>query len=98
MTDEPTLATKDRLGSYDAIASAKPDEPLFPIQGGDPFGPPTVLHWVALCRAAGMAESSPKRADHLLRKASDAELVAWTMMAYQRGEPKALRTSHWKMR
>ncbi|MFL6864081.1 MAG: hypothetical protein ACJ8DZ_13890 [Allosphingosinicella sp.] len=84
--DEPIATTRDRPGSYDAIATAKPGEPLFPIQGGDPFGPPTVLHWVALCRAAGIAETDPKKAEALLRKASDAERVAWAMMAYQRGE------------
>lgn len=85
MTDAiPT--TRDRPGSYDAIATAKPDEPLFPIQGGDPFGPPTVLHWVSLCRKAGMAATDPKEAERLLRKATDAEQVAWAMQAYQRGQ------------
>ncbi len=86
MTEEPIVATKDRRGSYDAISSAKPGEPLFPIQGGDPLGPPTVLYWADLCRKAGLKESDPKKVEHALRKASDAEHVAWTMMAYQRGE------------
>lgn len=83
---DPIVTTKNNPGSYDAIGSAKADEPLFPIQGGDPFGPPTVLHWVKLCRQAGMDETDPKKAERLLRKATDAETVAWAMMAYQRGE------------
>lgn len=84
--EEVFASTKDRPGSYDAIQTAKPNEPLFPIQGGDPFGPPTVLHWVSLCRRAGMEEEDPKRAEHLLQKATDAEQVAWQMQAYQRGQ------------
>lgn len=86
MTDAPIVATKDRPGSYDAIESAKPGEPLFPIQGGDLFGPPTVLHWAKLCREAGLASEKPKEAERLLRKAMDAEQVAWAMLAYQRGQ------------
>lgn len=86
MSDEPIISTKDRPGSYDAIETAKPGEPLFPIQGGDPFGPATVLFWVDLCRAAGRDETDPKKAAHLLNKATDAELVAWAMQAYQRGD------------
>ena len=87
---EPIASTKDRPGSYDAIRSAKPGEPLFPIQGGDPFGPPSVLHWAKLCRKAGLDATDDKVAEHLLRKASDAEKVAWAMMAYQRGETEVV--------
>jgi hypothetical protein len=68
MTDDtPRAATRDRLGEYDAIETAKPGEPLFPIQGGDPFGPATVQFWVDLCRKAGMAEPDRKKAEALLR-------------------------------
>ncbi len=84
--DEPVAATRDRLGSYDAIETAKAGEPLFPLQGGDPFGAPTVLHWVKLMRAAAFAEPDPKKAERMLRKATAAEQVAWAMLAYQRGE------------
>jgi hypothetical protein len=93
MTDEPLIATKDRLGEYDAIETAKEGEPLFPLQGGDPFAPPTVNHWAALARAEGVrltgehAEGTPehKRGLKLLEKATDAEAVAWAMQDYQRG-------------
>lgn len=84
-TDAPHVATKDTMGEYDAIETAKPGEPLFPIQGGDPFGPPTVQFWVDLCRRAGMEEEDPKKAEALLRKASDAERIGWLMKDYQRG-------------
>lgn len=96
MPDEIVVSTKETLGSYDAIETAKPGEPLFPIQGGDPFGPPTVLHWAKLAREAGMAEPDEKKADALLRKATEAEQVAWVMQEYQRGEQKveATRTQY----
>lgn len=93
MSDTPIPATKDRLGDYDAIETAKPGEPLFPIQGGDPFGPPTVLHWARLCREAGMAATKPEEAERLLRKASQAEGVAWMMLDYQRGLDRDPRAS-----
>jgi hypothetical protein len=85
MTTDAEISTKDRPGVYDAIETAKSGEPLFPIQGGDPFGPPTVQFWVDQCRRAGMAEEDPKRAAALLDKASSAERVMWAMQAYQRG-------------
>jgi hypothetical protein len=85
MTTDAEISTKDRPGVYDAIETAKPGEPLFPIQGGDPFGPATVQFWVDQCRRAGMAEEDPKLAEALLKKASSAEHVAWAMKDYQRG-------------
>lgn len=85
MSIDPEISTKDRPGIYDAIETAKPGEPLFPIQGGDPFGPATVQFWVDQCRRAGMAEEDPARAKELLEKASSAEHVAWAMKDYQRG-------------
>lgn len=89
MNDEPRAATKELLGSYDAIETLKPGEPVFPVQGGDPFGPRTVMFWAGECRTAGLAAEDPKEAERLLRKASDAELVAWDMQAYQRGQKPA---------
>lgn len=86
MTDDIVISTKDTIGSYDGLETAKPGEPVFVCQGGDPFGPPAVLHWASLARAAGVAEQDDKKAAKLLKKASEAELVAWAMMAYQRGE------------
>lgn len=84
MTDV-VASTKDRPGTYDAIETAKPGEPLFPLQGGDPFAPATVQFWVDQCRKAGMAAEDPKEAEHLLTKARDAEIVGWQMIDYQRG-------------
>lgn len=55
MTDEIHVSTKDRPGDYDALETAKADEPIFVVQGGEPLGPPTVLHWVDLARERARA-------------------------------------------
>lgn len=89
MTDEPILSTKDRAGTFDAIETAKPNEPLFALQGGDPFAPATILFWADLARKAGLAEHRPADAHRLMKKASAAEFVAWAMQSYQRGEGAA---------
>jgi hypothetical protein len=85
------ISTRDRPGEYDALETAKPDEIIFVLQGGDPFAPPTVTHWAELARAAGMAEEDPVKAAKLLKKAGAAETVAWAMKDYQRGEIAAGR-------
>lgn len=81
---EPILSTKDEIGDYDAIESLKPGEPVFPVQGGDPFGPSTVLHWADLARTAARGMTDEKEAAALFKKASSAEQVAWAMQDYQR--------------
>lgn len=55
MNDPVIVSTKDRPGDYDAIETAKPGEPLFPIQGGDPRGPATVQFWAEFARACARA-------------------------------------------
>jgi hypothetical protein len=83
MTDalNPTVA-------LDAYPTAKPGEPTFTLQGGDPFAPGCVLEWAKRARAYGftLPEDSAEREDLLLR-ATNAEQVAWEMQAYQRGQP-----------
>jgi hypothetical protein len=52
MTDIP-IATKEHPAPLDAFETAKPDEPLFTLQGGDPLAAPLVQLWAmaARCRA-----------------------------------------------
>lgn len=83
---ERLVSTKERPGIYDGLETAKPGEPVFVVQGGDLFGPPTVLHWARLAREAGLEEVDEKKSARLLKKATAAEQVAWAMKAYQRGE------------
>lgn len=82
---ESHISTKDKPGDYDAIETAKPDEPLFAIQGGDPLGPKTVLFWASEARKLAVETEDEKERERLLRKATMAEEVAWGMQEYQRG-------------
>lgn len=98
---EPLISTRDRPGLYDGLISAKPGEPIFVLQGGDPFAPPSIASWVTLMREAGLAEADKKKAAAMLRKATAAEQVIWAMKAYQRGEVAVTSTgrdsySGWK--
>jgi len=86
MTDEPLISTRDRPGEYDALETAKPGEPIFVLQGGDPLAPATIVHWADLARAAARVETKPDRARALLKKAASAEFAAWAMQDYQRGD------------
>lgn len=94
------VSTPERAGEYDAIETAKPGEPLFSLQGGDPFAPACILLWAQLAREAAdrltseVETTTAKRrieklaanADKLRRKATAAEEVAWAMQEYQRGD------------
>jgi hypothetical protein len=82
---ETHISTKDKPGDYDAIETAKPDEPLFAIQGGDPLGPKTVQFWADEARKLARETDDEKERDRLLRKASMAEEVVWAMKDYQAG-------------
>lgn len=84
------ISTRERAGEYDALETAKPDEPLFVVQGGDPFAPATVMFWAGLQREAAMQACSREDAQAGLRKASNAEEVAWEMREYQRGDAVAV--------
>lgn len=86
MAEDPVVSTRDQVGEYDAIETLKPGEPVFPLQGGDPFGPASIQCWVDQCRAAALREEDPERQREMLRKALQAEQVKWLFIAYQRGE------------
>jgi hypothetical protein len=88
VTDEPVISTKDQVGDYDAIETLKPGEPVFPLQGGDPFAPACIELWVEQCRAAArdVEEEDVEKRKALLTKALNAEHVLWACIAYQRGE------------
>lgn len=84
---EPIISTKEQVGEYDAIETLKPGEPVFPLQGGDPFAPACIQLWVEQCRAAARQEEEDEdKRRTLLRKALAAEHVLWACQSYQRGE------------
>lgn len=79
------VSTKDRPGDYDAIETAKPDEPIFTVQGGDPIGASTVCYWADQARKLAGKTDDPKEKERLLHKAKMAEQVAWAMDDYRNG-------------
>lgn len=83
------VATKDRAGEYDAIETLKPGEPVFPLQGGDPFAAKCVVLWAQLAREHALSELDGEARAALLDKATSAENVAWAMDEYRRGEVAA---------
>lgn len=83
------ISTKERAGEYDAIATAKPDEPLFPLQGGDRFAPKCVLLWAQQAREHAVTLPEGDARERLLAKATSAEEVAWAMQDYRLGQVDA---------
>lgn len=80
--------TKDVPGPFDGFATAKPGEPIFTLQGGDPLAPPLVHSWAMSARDRAIAEfpeDHPKR-DALFLRAAEAEKVAWQMEEYLAGD------------
>jgi hypothetical protein len=95
------MSTKEEPGPFDGMERAKPGEPVFTLQGGDPLGAPLVMLWAALarCRATGASpieavgatvqavtrEPREDRQAALLLRAREAEGVAWQMDDYRKG-------------
>lgn len=80
------ISTRERAGEYDAIATAKPGEPLFPLQGGDRFAPKCIYLWAEQARTYALKElPAGEDRDNLLSKATAAEGVAEAMQDYRLG-------------
>lgn len=90
------ISTGAKPGPFDGLESAKPDEPVFTLQGGDPLAPGLVLEWVkqrrtnAVKRQSDAIESGDQRsladAEEDLERCTAAEQIAWAMKDYARGE------------
>lgn len=80
------FSTKEIPGEFDAIETAKPGEILFTLQGGDPLAPLVVMVWAWKARRLAREMDDEKAAEKLLRKATNAEGVAWAMKEQQNGE------------
>lgn len=86
MTDENTKA---HPGPFDGMESAKPDEPVFTLQGGDPLAPELVRGWAEKARERAIQlrkDGKEEKADALLIKATEAEKISWNMESYAKGE------------
>lgn len=82
------ISTGAAPGPFDGLESAKPNEPVFTLQGGDPDAADLVLEWVARRRARALASRSDggrNDADADLARCTHAETIAWAMQEYRRG-------------
>jgi len=91
--------TKEVPGAFDAFETAKPGEPIFTLQGGDPLAAPLVLQWAKAARLKGLElreSTNPVEQDKgevLLLKATEAEQISWDMDRYRKGEAKVAQRS-----
>ena len=83
-------STKTEPGPFDALEKARDDEPLFTLLGRDPDAPATIHHWVDLrrTRARKLWQDDPEAGRAELIQCSEAEMVAWSMDDWRKGEPE----------
>jgi hypothetical protein len=80
------VSTKDIPGPLDGLQRAKPGEPVFTLQGGDPLAPPLVREWVRKRREAALQMPEGPEQDAQLIRCREADEIAMDMDAYRRGE------------
>lgn len=93
MTEALQISTGEAPGPFDGLESAKPDEPVFTLQGGDPLASGLVKQWAHERRAetarkltaVGITEAEVEALKEDLRRCSQAEEIAWAMDEYRRG-------------
>lgn len=85
------MSTKETPGPFDGLERAKPDEPVFTLQGGDPLGARLVRIWVWASRKTVLrnkALTDEERAGKLI-KIREAEVIAEDMEEYRSGHVHA---------
>lgn len=88
------MSTKEEPGPFDGLERAKPGEPVFTLQGGDPLASRLVRIWVWQARKAALrnrALTDEERGGKLI-KIREAEVIAEDMEEYRTGhapEPAA---------
>lgn len=84
------INTREASGEFDALTTLRPDEPYFALVGRDALAPNLVKEWVKQRREKIWAKRdagtiTAKEAELELRKATEAEEIAWSMTAYRAG-------------
>lgn len=76
-------------GPFDPLGRAHPNQPFFPLMGGDEFGPPLVEEWADRTRRKARFTEDEKTRAHLFAKATEAEEIAWAMREWEKHGPGA---------
>lgn len=100
------MSTKTEPSPLDAFDTAKPNEPIWTVQGGDPLGGPLLRVWAIFARIQAKAipkqgleyvfeqllsaanKSAPRNKKDrkaLLVRATETELISWSMDEYLKG-------------
>jgi hypothetical protein len=103
------INTLDAPGEFDAATKLRPGEPYFLLIGRDRLAPPRLLEWAKQNRLRalrmgefeGLPELSETESNLELEKSTEAEQIAWSMIAYKEGrerkaepETRATYTGH----
>lgn len=78
-------ATKTRPGALDGFERAKPDEPIFTLQGGDPLGVECTKLYIQMRRERAMKLEEGRERDAELLRCTEAEHQLWVMQDYLAG-------------
>jgi len=93
------IPTIDNPGPFDAMAKARPGEPIFQLLGRDIAAPPAITEWCRVRRNHAIKTMTGEELIEELRQCADAEGIALAMGAYRAeesdegGEP-ARRVAH----
>lgn len=80
-----SIGSKLEPAPLDGYLRAEPNEPVFPLQGGDPFAHDAVRGYIAARREAAIALPEGKKRDDELKRCTAAEEVLWSMENYYKG-------------
>jgi hypothetical protein len=83
MNDTP--ATKTSPSALDGFERAKPDEPIFTLQGGDPLGVEMTQLYIEKRRERALQLEDDKERRAELLRCTEAERTLWAMQEYLRG-------------
>jgi hypothetical protein len=84
MSADGLISTKEKPGALDGFERAKPDEPIFTLQGGDPIAVRLVKVYIWLRRRAAFKIADDRKREAELLRCSEAERQLWAMEEYLR--------------
>lgn len=85
MAEPETINTLEQPGEFDVLHRLRPNEPYLALVGRDPKAPPLILTWAWAQREWAMTLPEGDYREKQLRKATQAEQIAWAMDEYREG-------------
>lgn len=85
MSADGLPATKEQPSALDGYERAKPGEPIFTLQGGDPIAVEMVKLYISKRRQRALDMDEGREAEAELVRCSEAERTLWAMQNYLAG-------------